>query len=749
MHKKIFFVLVSVLLSIFLLTGSFAKNFDNQNLKKHDDYLEQQEKDFSVDEKEDPPQRTPYCGDGIFGESEQCDDGNNLDGDGCSSVCLIETGSVCGNLLTEEGEECDDGNTESGDGCTNVCDLEFCGDGLVNNFNPEIPVEECDDGNNLDGDGCDASCKLEEEEPFCGDGILDLEDGEQCDDGNLLNNDGCNEFCQNEPSGPVCGNHVLEGAEECDDGNVLDGDGCSSVCEIEEFEPICGNGVVEEGEFCDDGNLFSGDGCDSLCSIEAPAVCGNGVKELGEECDGADMGVLADAENQCSAYDSSRFDSGTLGCFPAGDAFQRGCTISTLACFGPIRSEYKSYKRVSFEPEIWQEFNPESEPLIMGVDYVFDPSIAVSPTQEYGYEYWKLNWQYMSGGQLVKRFDAPGTYTLEYGVADTEWNHSSFTQTFEVVPLMGVLDYSLPTNNYDRGFAIDNGIAWSAGSTQMLTATNVSNPQNIQVISQTPAPFAKAIAANNGYVYLAGSGLHIYAANNGFPELVHVFSPGVTIYGVYAKDNVVILTAAQNGLIVLDVTDPVNPILVSQFILPDNSSARALEVEGSIAYVVDAYAKIYLVDLSSIDFSSPQAIELSLFNVINVPISVYALNASEKYLAVVSTFGDLSVYNVSEPSQDISLVGSINFAGSTAHASSAFVIEDKVYVGFPPILNFNSDNAIARVNLDSPQGLYIMEWLVLPNLYSGTMHSPVLYSGNLFWSSSMYPALAIDIPEAN
>lgn len=33
----------------------------------------------------------PFCGDGIVNEpSEQCDDGNNIDGDGCSAICEIE-----------------------------------------------------------------------------------------------------------------------------------------------------------------------------------------------------------------------------------------------------------------------------------------------------------------------------------------------------------------------------------------------------------------------------------------------------------------------------------------------------------------------------------------------------------------------------------------------------------------------------------------------------------------------------------
>ena len=65
----------------------------------------------------------------------------------------------CGDGSLDEGEECDDGNNEDGDGCSALCIIEYCGDGIVNGF-----LEECDDGNNEDGDGCSADCQVEEGE---------------------------------------------------------------------------------------------------------------------------------------------------------------------------------------------------------------------------------------------------------------------------------------------------------------------------------------------------------------------------------------------------------------------------------------------------------------------------------------------------------------------------------------------------------------------------------------------------------
>ena len=74
------------------------------------------------------------CGDGVVQGSEQCDDGNAMDNDGCSATCLTET---------------------KGGGLIDVVDLPVCGDSLVQG------TEQCDDGNQVSGDGCSSSCQTE------------------------------------------------------------------------------------------------------------------------------------------------------------------------------------------------------------------------------------------------------------------------------------------------------------------------------------------------------------------------------------------------------------------------------------------------------------------------------------------------------------------------------------------------------------------------------------------------------------
>jgi spore coat protein H len=97
------------------------------------------------------PATASQCGDGVQGGNElcasMCEDGNQVDGDGCSAECVLEYCGdwkvqpglgeeceggpgcrwdcqaiiVCGDGIRDETEQCDDGNAIDGDTCNNGC----------------------------------------------------------------------------------------------------------------------------------------------------------------------------------------------------------------------------------------------------------------------------------------------------------------------------------------------------------------------------------------------------------------------------------------------------------------------------------------------------------------------------------------------------------------------------------------------------------------------------------------------------
>jgi len=184
------------------------------------------------------------CGDGFRApySKEECDDGNKLNFDGCSSDCKVEDGYICH----------DDENRLS------TCNRTVCGNGVVEGS------EQCDDGNSNDGDGCDSECRFEPGfrcylshkksvcKSYCGDGLKSAK--EECDDGNVVGGDGCSPTCQIE-HGYTCQLNYTDAA--CMGGN------CTSLCYA-----TCGDGIVAQEEECDDGNSYQGDGCFN-CKLES------------------------------------------------------------------------------------------------------------------------------------------------------------------------------------------------------------------------------------------------------------------------------------------------------------------------------------------------------------------------------------------------------------------------------------------------------------------------------------------------
>ena len=104
-------------------------------------------------------QPTHVCGDGVRTTAEGCDDGNVIDGDGCSSACARETGWRCINVNVAFGAY---GGVDT---CTPIC-----GDGRR-----VLGYERCDDNNTIAGDGCSIECDIEAGY-YCSGGSLDSAD---------------------------------------------------------------------------------------------------------------------------------------------------------------------------------------------------------------------------------------------------------------------------------------------------------------------------------------------------------------------------------------------------------------------------------------------------------------------------------------------------------------------------------------------------------------------------------------------
>ncbi|CAK78946.1 unnamed protein product (macronuclear) [Paramecium tetraurelia] len=257
-------------------------------------------------------QCVPNCGDGIVQNLEICDDSNNIQQDGCykcqqscqlecfncvNGICLIcldgwllinnSCQQICGDglIAIQSSEQCDDGNQIDGDGCF-LCLFEcspyclYCID--------QNECLYCQDHFELIQKGC---------RPICGD-LYIVEGLEECDDGNQISNDGCYDCqfqceinCQKcikgkcfeyiKPQEPIINDTtiIIEQLDQiCSQGCLICLEGkcqsCDKFSTLKDEQCIqYGNGIIQKGEFCDDGNSLNNDGCSENYNIEQGWDC--------------------------------------------------------------------------------------------------------------------------------------------------------------------------------------------------------------------------------------------------------------------------------------------------------------------------------------------------------------------------------------------------------------------------------------------------------------------------------------------
>ena len=216
-----------------------------------------------------------HCGDGkINVEGEECDDGNLIDGDGCSSECKWEEGGECEprtigywkqaclGHFNHEDEASMLGYLEEIHSLTSFFDDLEDFEEMCETLDPSEPATmrqraeqqmlalylnvasgkiyqatTIELGNVSEAGTVQEA--LDEAENF-----IDEDPEKSKDIADLINNGG-EVILECLPQG-FCGDGNLDEGEECDDGNAEDGDGCSSNCEI---EPLT---IVAHKIVCDD-----------------------------------------------------------------------------------------------------------------------------------------------------------------------------------------------------------------------------------------------------------------------------------------------------------------------------------------------------------------------------------------------------------------------------------------------------------------------------------------------------------------
>lgn len=165
-------------------------------------------------------------------------------------------------------------------------------------------------------------------------------------------------------------------------------------------------------------------------------------------------------------------------------------------------------------------------------------------------------------------------------------------------------------------------------------------------------------------------------------------------YGIDVIDNYAFLAESNAGLTIYDISNPANPSLVGQKILP--SSAKDVKVIGSLAYVADEYAGLRIIDISNIQ----NPVEIGFFD---TPGRSYDVEIIDSLAYVADLSGGLLCINISNPSNP-TLIS--NFAAS----------DQIIDVDIKDSHAYFTDgySGIKVINISNPLNLTLVDELYMP-----------------------------------
>jgi cysteine-rich repeat protein len=202
----------------------------------------------------------PSCGDAVvqFPAGEQCDDGANVAGDGCSPTCQLE------GLFGNEVEPNDTTGTANPIGANNgmVAAIGTSGDQDYYSFTVTVPGSSValtiDDGLGTCPSGFDSKMYL-----------FDASNNEIASD-DESGDASCSAILPTDypaVASLAVGTYYVR-VEEYGNNDIAP----FYVLRIKLQPPACGDGILQLGEQCDDGNLAAGDGCSPTCVLEGNFV---------------------------------------------------------------------------------------------------------------------------------------------------------------------------------------------------------------------------------------------------------------------------------------------------------------------------------------------------------------------------------------------------------------------------------------------------------------------------------------------
>ncbi len=320
----------------------------------------------------------------------------------------------------------------------------------------------------------------------------------------------------------------------------------------------------------------------------------------------------------------------------------------------------------------------------------------------------------------------------------------SIAKSVSVIPSMTYGDGMSYDDSYPESIAVEGTRAFVGRLNAGLTTVDVSNPSLLVDRGTISSPAGRNIASSNGFVFLCSrtQGLNSYTAAD-TPSFVGNYP--VNAQDAVANGKVVYLAAGDEGVKLLNMSNPANPVLLGSLPLAGNAQASVIEVANHIAFVADHLGRVHLIRVGPIDVWNPTPFTLSLIKTIQTGFSIGTIAANENVLAL-SMSGGIRLYDIQPPeTPGDGLIFQSNNPEAPIygrHPNEVFIVGNYLYASYSSGLN-PFPTGIAKFNIINPPQSYLMEFFNAQSIASNSIKDAVIRNNVFYGASGSYSAFTV------
>lgn len=159
-----------------------------------------------------------------------------------------------------------------------------------------------------------------------------------------------------------------------------------------------------------------------------------------------------------------------------------------------------------------------------------------------------------------------------------------------------------PSSNRVTGMTVTGDVAYLLNDVYELVCINVTDPTAMTTLGEAPMGFGYSIDVEGNWAYVVGSGLRVYNVTDPRnPALQTTYAPSGLFnfpQEIHVEGDVAYIADRDNGLLMINVTDPTAPTQLGQFQDAQTIKVRGLDVTGDVVYLTDLDDGLTVVNVS-------------------------------------------------------------------------------------------------------------------------------------------------------